>query len=525
STFEGQTSPKSITSSLIPAEEFGHYAADYMNDTFCGRDTAPFRAEPSLVIGESCGCTETNIPEYKLTRDEWGTDISEEGFDSVYNTMAEELLTQTELSDFIGMVYSYAFQIKGVRSFHLCLCDQWKYMDKSADLSCPNDGYSEKMLYAVRYNNDRKDGIAGLDTIFDSIDILPGLSERQDKPRAVFFTPVFFENTCYGYAGVEYGDIPRSYDETYRKWIGLVSRGIEGLRRYLASQFVQQQLDKLKTGKFAALTAAFDNLDEEAREDYELVAKMLDENLLTYHFQPIVNTVDGGIYSYEALMRSGTERRVPPLSIIKYADMQDRLADVEKATFFNVLDITEKHSDALGEAKVFINSIPGVKLSEEDMKVVEAGLERLKDKVVVELTEEAELSDEDLEQLKELFRRHDTKIAVDDYGTGYSNVNNLLRYMPNYVKIDRALLSDINNKPQKKHFVKEIISFCHDNDILALAEGVETSEELRTVIILGADLIQGYYTGRPAKEFVSQIDEEIRGEIKRYHTEFVEGGS
>ena len=97
--------------------------------------------------------------------------------------------------------------------------------------------------------------------------------------------------------------------------------------------------------------------------------------------------------------------------------------------------------------------------------------------------------------------------------------------MPNYVKIDRALLSEIHAKPQKQHFVKEVINFCHDNDILALAEGVETSEELRMVMYLGADLIQGFYIGKPNAEIVGKVDEAVRREIITHHNEILEGGT
>ena len=95
--------------------------------------------------------------------------------------------------------------------------------------------------------------------------------------------------------------------------------------------------------------------------------------------------------------------------------------------------------------------------------------------------------------------------------------------MTNYVKIDRSLLSEIQNKPQKQHFVREIIEFCHNNNIKALAEGIESSEELRTVIHLGADLIQGFYTGRPEPEFVGRIDDKIINEIKNYYQERTDG--
>ncbi len=523
STDEGQTSPSTITSSLIPAEEFGNYAADFMHDSLIGKETPPFEAEPGLLIGESCGCKKTNMPDLSKRREKWETEISEEGFDSINNTMAENLMSQTDLTGFLSAVYSYAYQIKGAESFDLCIANVWKYMDRDSDLSVPNNGYPSKLIHAVGYNSDRKDGTVGLEKTFDRSELLPRLSDERETPAAFFFTPVFCEKMCFGYAAVSYGNDPRSYDDIYRRWIGVVSRGLEELRRYLSAEAVREKLDKMKKSKFAAADAAYESLSEEEKSDYELVKQILDNNLLTYHFQPIVNTIDGSIYSYEALMRSNTEKRISPLSIIKYADMQNRLGDVEKATFLNVLSIVSDSRDIIGKAKVFINSIPGIRITDKDFEQVEEYLGKFSETVVVELTEEAELTDRDLEKLKGFYHRMDVEIAVDDYGTGYSNVSNLLRYMPNYVKIDRSLLSEIQNKPQKQHFVREVINFCHDNNIMALAEGVETSEELRTVIHLGADLIQGYYTARPAPEFIGQIDEKIRDEIRTYHREHIEG--
>ncbi|EXM38711.1 hypothetical protein RASY3_08380 [Ruminococcus albus SY3] len=522
STIEGHTSPKPVTSAFIPAEELGEYSAGYMADRFAGRETPLFYAPPKLFMGESCGCIHEDIPKISVRRGEWGTVISQEGFDSVNNTMADDLISQTDLSGFAGTVYSYAFQL-GAENFHLCLGDLWRYMGKSNDVHYGNDGYPDKMIYAVRFNKSFKDGIAGLDVTFDSCKLLPDLFEEREKPRAVFFTPVFSENACFGYAAVEYGNKARSYDDVYRKWIMLVAKGLEALRRYLEANRIQEQLNNLKSSKFAAINAAYENLDSEEKADYQLVTQILDNNLFTYKFQPIVSTKDGSVFSYEALMRSDTERNLPPLTIVRYADMQHRLVDIERSTFMNVLKIVENNLDKLGKAKIFINSIPGIMLEDDDLEIVKGYLEKLSDSVVVELTEEAELCDEDLERLKDILQRRNIKIAVDDYGSGYSNINNLLRYMPNFVKIDRALISDIQIKPQKQHFVKEIINFCHDNDILALAEGVETSDELRVAIILGADLIQGFYTGKPSSEFIGEINENVRKEIAAYHSEFVAG--
>lgn len=521
STFEGQTSPRSVTSALIPAEEFGEYAFHFLITEMAGNVPESFRIQPKLVFGESCGCHETQMPQYQIKRKEWGTDISEEGFDSVFNTMSENLLIQTSLEDFLSTVYSYVYQLRGIREFHLCLINNWQYAEKGRDFHC--ESFPKQMIQAIRYCSDRKNNMVGFYEAFDTAEMLPELNDPHETPVAYIFTPVFFEKACFGYAAVQYTDMTRSYDDTYRRWIGTVCRGFEVLRRSLLLKRMQEQLERIRNNKFALSNLAFESLDPEEKAEYRLVSHILDNNLLDYHFQPIVSAHNGGIVAYEALMRSRTEKRISPLSIIKYAAMQDRLSEIECATFLNVLQIIDANTEAFGDALVFINSIPGVRINDKEFAAASQYLQKYNRKVVVELTEEAELKDEDLSRLKEFFSRMQIDIAVDDYGTGYSNVSNLLRYLPNYVKIDRSLLSGIQNQPQKMHFVREIIDFCHDNQIAALAEGVETAEELQTVIHLGVDLIQGFYTARPSAEIVPQISEARRAEIRRYDQERIDG--
>lgn len=523
STFEGQTSPKSITSALIPAEEFGEYAFHFLSDKINGKVPESFKLRSELLIGESCGCCGETMPSHKIKRTSWATDIYEEGFDSVFNTMSENLISQYSLQDYLSTVYSYAYQIRGAEEFHLCLASEWKNAGHGVHLR--NNGYPAKMMHAIRYCKDRRSNIAGTDEYFDTSDMLPELYDDFNSPTAYFFTPLFYENECFGYAALSYGSQLRSYDDIYLRWISSVSRGLEILRRSLVMIYMQEQLDHFRNNKFEVSNYAYENLDNEEKAQYKLVSRILDDNLLDYYFQPIVSAVDGSVYAYEALMRSRTETKISPLSIIKYAAMQERLSDVERATFLNVLNYIDKNEDSFGEARVFINSIPGVSVGEETASELDNFLSAHAQRVVVELTEEAELKDSDLEKLKDYFEKMHINIAVDDYGTGYSNVSNLLRYMPDFVKIDRSLLSDIHEYPQKQHFVREVIDFCHDNGIKALAEGVETAEELQTVIHLGADLIQGFYTAKPSAEVIGQIDEKCRSQIKQFHQERIDGSN
>ena len=72
--------------------------------------------------------------------------------------------------------------------------------------------------------------------------------------------------------------------------------------------------------------------------------------------------------------------------------------------------------------------------------------------------------------------------------------------MPKYVKIDRMLMADIQDDLQKRHFVKDIIEFAHDNDILALAEGVETAEMRDHLADIGCHFMQGWYYSKAVSD-------------------------
>lgn len=291
-------------------------------------------------------------------------------------------------------------------------------------------------------------------------------------------------------------------------------------------RLINTAISKKNSNKIKVTKAQGMGLSEEEKERSLVVNEILDSNRLNYHFQPIVSATDGEIYAYEALMRVDINPYIDPPTVIRYAALSERLSDVEYETFINVIGVVERRKDIFnGAKKVFINSIPGQRIPDEKLEDLKKRIKNLPGTVVIELTEQSELTDGELGRLNELYSDMGVDTALDDYGTGYSNITNLLRYMPRYVKIDRMLLSEIQNSPQKQHFVKDIISFSHDNNIITLAEGVETSEELRTVIMLGVDLIQGFYTARPAAEIIESIDEDIKKEICEERAKFESSGN
>ncbi len=254
-------------------------------------------------------------------------------------------------------------------------------------------------------------------------------------------------------------------------------------------------------------------------ENIRAFSELLDKNLFTYHFQPIVSSSTGEIVAYEALMRTKGNIALNPLQILNCAKNFGRLYDIEKATLKNTLKYLSKHQLDFENRRLYINSISSHALDDKDFYAIVNDYGELLEKVVIEMTEQTEISEDDLDRIRVRLEKNNMSLAIDDYGTGYSNTSNLLRYDPEVVKIDRSLISGIDQNPKAQKIVSKMVEYFHSSGYTALAEGVETSEELKTMIYFGVDLIQGYYVSKPKPVLIHDISENIREEIVAYSIE------
>lgn len=244
--------------------------------------------------------------------------------------------------------------------------------------------------------------------------------------------------------------------------------------------------------------------------------KLMNENLFDYHFQPIVNAATGEIFAYEALMRTDPETiRMLPDEILDLSVKENRLYEIEKYTFFNVLNIMQQHPEVFKTKKLFINSLSSHQLTDEDYSKLHTTFGSLFDSIVMEITESTNLDESNMKLIHSRIKNTNCQLALDDYGTGYSNESNLLNSSPNYVKIDRSLLRFINIDSKKQHLVFNLVNFAKRNHIKVIAEGIETYEEFEYVINLGVDFIQGYYTARPNPVMLDRLPEEILQRLQK----------
>ena len=247
------------------------------------------------------------------------------------------------------------------------------------------------------------------------------------------------------------------------------------------------------------------------REDYNSLMLLISQNKFIYHYQPIIDVKARNIYAYEALMRTDREINMSPLEILATADSYNRLYSIERATVFNVLkQYADSHDKLFFNRKVFINSIPGHFLNSNDRQEILTKYSSYLDSTVFEIIESDAAGDEEIDLIRTMGSDDiHILIAVDDYGSGYSNMVNLLRYAPQIIKVDRLLITDIDKDANKQMFMTGTIDFAKANQIKALAEGVETQEEFRTVVALGVDYVQGYYTGKPAQQPMADIPDYV----------------
>ena len=155
--------------------------------------------------------------------------------------------------------------------------------------------------------------------------------------------------------------------------------------------------------------------------------------------------------------------------------------------------LTLFQSDAL----LFINSIANVSLTNEDVEEYAQRYPELLKRLVVEITEQEDLDRACLERKRNV-PGFSGSFALDDYGSGYSNELNLLELSPRYIKIDISIVRGIDTDRDKQQIVSNIVAYAHARSMQLIAEGIETEAQLRTVIGLGVDLLQGYYLSRPA---------------------------
>nr|HML48009.1 bifunctional diguanylate cyclase/phosphodiesterase [Clostridia bacterium] len=247
-------------------------------------------------------------------------------------------------------------------------------------------------------------------------------------------------------------------------------------------------------------------------ENHEALNRLLDEGLIRFAYQPIVDAATGELFAYEALMRPLLKAFRTPSEILAVAAAQSKLSQLERLVLFNAFREIHSQLQALGPTKVFVNTIPSELISEEDFLLLEQRYGAAFGNVCMEITEVENNRPGQMRIKIDRLRRQGIGLAIDDFGSGYSNEIRIWEIAPDYVKVDIALISGIDENDDKQQLVSNLIGFCKPKGIRVVAEGVERREEMAKLVELGVDYMQGYYLGKPSFAF-QEPSETARQEI------------
>jgi len=222
----------------------------------------------------------------------------------------------------------------------------------------------------------------------------------------------------------------------------------------------------------------------------------------TSFFQPIINNTTNEIDKYESLIRLIDEEGniISPFQFL----------DVAKKTGY-YSDITELVINNSFKALAYTNKEITINLSSSDIEnnYIRDLLWQLVTKeehigrITFELLEDEEVRDFELVKnfILQSKLKGQVKIAIDDFGSGYSNYERLLEFQPDILKIDGSLIKNIVTDDYSRHVVESIIVFAKKQNIKTIAEFVVNEEILNTIKDLGIDYSQGYYLGEPKRLF------------------------
>jgi len=277
---------------------------------------------------------------------------------------------------------------------------------------------------------------------------------------------------------------------------------LSAARQALAERLPAEQPNDLSVIPLSVVGT--DGIVRERLDDLNELLETLLQRKLGVNFQPIVNLGSGDVYGYEALIRAPQAGRLKRMG--NYYRAADHARVVSWLDMACLEECLQEASRAGVREHLFVN------LDAEGMAFIEEAAQSLSErveqvglspgKIVVEITERQSVTDFPrlAGQIAGL-RRQGFKIAIDDAGEGYSTLASIADVRPEFVKVGRPLVRSIENNGGRRALLEAINGFATRVGASVIAEGIETSDELATVIEIGVAFGQGYLLSKPKDSF------------------------
>jgi len=232
----------------------------------------------------------------------------------------------------------------------------------------------------------------------------------------------------------------------------------------------------------------------------ELIDKAIQNDKIVPVYQPIFDVKTNKIHKYECLVRIQKDdgSLMTPfffLDIAKQSDQYDMITKIMISKTFEYM------KDKKCEFSINLSSIDIENPKLLDYLFNKLAEYKLYNRLVIELLEDEVIHnfDDVLHFMKEL-KRMGVKVAIDDYGSGYSNLERIFQFEPDFIKIDGSIIKDVVNSKTKQAITKSAVFLAKELGVKTIAEFVADKDISNKVRELGVDFLQGYYISEPKLE-------------------------
>lgn len=227
---------------------------------------------------------------------------------------------------------------------------------------------------------------------------------------------------------------------------------------------------------------------------------------ITMAFQPIVDVRTETVFAYEALVRGQDGRGAEHVLTEVSADNRYAFDQLCRTT---AIELAASLEMAAGGASLSINFLPNAVY--EPKACIRVTLEAAMrtgfplNQMIFEFTEDEAIDTNHILNILRTYRAMGFKTAIDDFGAGFAGLGLLSKFQPDIVKLDMALIRDIDTDRVKRAIVRNTLNMLRDLEIEPVCEGIETVDELNVLRDLGVSLMQGYLLARPELEALPSI--------------------
>jgi diguanylate cyclase (GGDEF)-like protein len=234
--------------------------------------------------------------------------------------------------------------------------------------------------------------------------------------------------------------------------------------------------------------------------------RALERQEFVVNYQPIVSLTSGRIYGFEALVRWYHAERgfISPVEFIPIAEETGLIVSIGEWVL----------REACHQMRMWQHQLPrhppltiSVNLSAkqfwqpnliEQIDTILQATELDSRSLKLEITESAIIdNDESVTAILQQLRDRQIQLSIDDFGTGYSSLSYLQRFPVDTLKIDRSFVSKIGETGENLEIVRAIVTLAHNLAMNAIAEGVETTQQLSHLRAAGCEFGQGYFFSKP----------------------------